>query len=204
MIDTPGFGDTEGPKRDEEITTMINNFFSAKGENGIDRIDAVGFVIPATEARLTKTQQYIFDSILSLFGKDFRENVFILFTFADGQKPKALDAVKAAGMPFEKYFKFNNSALFEGKKSDGDPEGDDFNKMFWRMGMDSFANLMLELDRLDPLSLTLTKEVLKERSQLEAAVSGIKENIELSMNTLEQLKKEYEVNISCLAKIDYS
>ena len=91
---------------------MIINFFTAKGENGIDKLDAVGFVIPATEARLTPTQQYIFDSILRLFGKDFRENIFMLFTFADGQKPQALEAVKAAGMPFQKYFKFNNSALF--------------------------------------------------------------------------------------------
>ena len=53
VIDTPGFGDTGGIERDKEITEMIKCFFSAKGEGGIDRLDAVGFVIPAREQRLT-------------------------------------------------------------------------------------------------------------------------------------------------------
>ena len=59
--------------------------------------------------------------------------------------------------------------------------------------MDSFCNLVVVLDKLDPQSLSLTKEVLKERNELEAAVEGIKENIDLSLNTLDQLKKEEEV-----------
>ena len=191
VIDTPGFGDTGGIERDKEITEMIKCFFSAKGEGGIDRLDAVGFVIRAREQRLTPTQVYIFDSILKLFGKDFEKNIFMLFTFAEGSKPQAINAVKAANMPFQKYFKFNNMALYE--SSSGDDEESSFNRMYWNMGMESCSKMISELGNMQPCSLTLTKEVLKERSDLEAAVEGIKENIEISLHTLDQLRVEEEV-----------
>ena len=191
VIDTPGFGDTGGIQRDKEITEMIKCFFSAKGEGGIDRLDAVGFVIPAGEQRLTPTQMYIFDSILKLFGKDFEKNIFMLFTFAEGSKPLAINAVKVANMPFQKYFKFNNMALYE--SSSADDEESSFNQMYWNMGMESCSKMISELGNMQPCSLTLTKEVLKERSDLETAVEWIKEYIEISLNTLEQLRKEEEV-----------
>nr|XP_055055812.1 uncharacterized protein LOC129440460 [Misgurnus anguillicaudatus] len=62
----------------------IHEFFSQPG--GIDQIDAVCFVVQASLARLTHTQKYIFDSILSIFGKDIADNILMLITFADGNK----------------------------------------------------------------------------------------------------------------------
>ena len=70
VIDTPGFGDTEGVKRGKEITEQIKKFFSIPPPEGIDHLDGIGFVTPASQAPLTPTQEYIFDSILSIFGKD--------------------------------------------------------------------------------------------------------------------------------------
>ncbi len=70
IIDTPGFGDTAGLKRDNLITEQIKEFFSLEGRNGISHLDAIGFVTQSALARLTHTQQYIFDSILAIFGKD--------------------------------------------------------------------------------------------------------------------------------------
>ena len=34
-------------------------------------------------------------------------------TFADGKKPMAIDAIESADFKIYKYFKFNNSAMFE-------------------------------------------------------------------------------------------
>ena len=94
----------------------------------IDQFHGIGFVAQSSLARLTPTQKYIFDAILSIFGKDICNNIFLLTTFADGQKRPLLDAVKAAGVPYQDYYRFNNSALFAGAMNDG------FVKMFWRVG----------------------------------------------------------------------
>ena len=113
VIDTPGFGDTIGLKRDKEIVAQIKEFFSIQGDEGIDLLHGIGFVAQAPQARLTPTQRYVFDSILSVFGKDVADNIFLMVTFSDGMPPPVLDAVKAANVPFKnQYFKFNNSALF--------------------------------------------------------------------------------------------
>ena len=66
IIDTPGFGDTAGLKRDNLITEQIKEFFALKGRNGISHLDGIGFVTQSALARLTHTQQYIFDSILAI------------------------------------------------------------------------------------------------------------------------------------------
>ena len=36
----------------------------------------------------------------------------MMTTFADGQDPPVMEAITAASIPHQKYFKFNNSALF--------------------------------------------------------------------------------------------
>uniref|UniRef100_A0A4W6BRB0 AIG1-type G domain-containing protein n=1 Tax=Lates calcarifer TaxID=8187 RepID=A0A4W6BRB0_LATCA len=114
IIDTPGFGDTRGIKQDKEITEKIRQFFSVNG--GIDSIDAVCFVVQSALARLTHTQRYIFEAILSIFGKDIASNIIVLVTFADGKSPPVLEAIKAANIPCATKedgsilnFKFNNS-----------------------------------------------------------------------------------------------
>ncbi|KAL1279439.1 hypothetical protein QQF64_026112 [Cirrhinus molitorella] len=110
------FGDTRGISQDQKITKQIQEFFSAP--RGIDCIDAVCFVVQASLARLTPTQKYIFDSILSIFGKDIAQNIIFLVTFADGKTPSVLEAIKVSEMPCSTnafgeplHFKFNNSAV---------------------------------------------------------------------------------------------
>lgn len=103
IIDTPGFGDTGGISRDREITKRINSFFSIKGSEGIDQLHAVLFVTPASLPRLTATQMYVFEAILGIFGNDIKDNIYLMTTFADGQKPKVLSAVLAAQVPYSHY-----------------------------------------------------------------------------------------------------
>ena len=57
LIDTPGFGDTRGIKRDQILVDQVRNFFSTKGDEGIDHLDAIGFVTQAPLARLTPSQR---------------------------------------------------------------------------------------------------------------------------------------------------
>ncbi|XP_043910027.1 uncharacterized protein LOC122787397 [Protopterus annectens] len=205
IIDTPGFGDTKGITRDKAITDQIREFLSYP--DGVDSIDAVCFVTQASLARLTHSQKYIFDSVLSIFGNDIKENILMMITFADSQKPPVLEAIAVSGIPCPKdkkgdpvHFKFNNSALFANNLSnresgDGDDESEDenFDSMFWRMGMSSMKNFFSSLNRLESCSLLLTKEVLKERKQLEAAVEGLQPQIQAGLVKVEELRKTQQI-----------
>lgn len=73
IIDTPGYGDTEGIHRDKEITELIKQKF----EKELNKIDAICFVAQSSNSRLTPLQKYIFDSIIKLFGKDVAQNFII-------------------------------------------------------------------------------------------------------------------------------
>ncbi|XP_074496263.1 uncharacterized protein LOC141770539 [Sebastes fasciatus] len=200
IVDTPGFGDTRGIARDREITEQLRNLFSA--EHGISDIDAVCFVAQASSVRLTHTQKYVFDSVLSIFGKDVAENIRILVTFADGKQPPVLEAINAADVPCPRtknglpiHFKFNNSALLADNKSsaadnmsDEDEEGE-FDEMFWNMGTKSMKRFFVALNVIKTQSLTMTKEVLRERKQLEYTVENLQEQVKVGLTKLEELKQ---------------
>ena len=199
IIDTPGFGDTEGLKRDKEITDQIKEFFSIPPPNGIDHIDGIGFVTQASLARLTPTQEYIFTSILSIFGKDMAENIFILITFADGQTPPVMEAIKKAKIPAKKFHKFNNSAIFADntettqENEDEEDEDDRFDKMFWKMGARSFKKFFRDFEKSQSVSLQLTQEVLKEREQLQNMVEGLTPQINQGLSKIEEMRQEENI-----------
>ncbi|XP_039608020.1 uncharacterized protein LOC120528080 isoform X3 [Polypterus senegalus] len=193
IIDTPGFGDTMGIKRDQEITEQIAECFLSP--QGIQQIDAVCFVVQASQARLTHAQKYIFDSILSIFGKDIANNILMLITFADGQRPPVLDAITASNIPCNTddkgnpvYFKFNNSVLFANNKESTCSDMI-FDKMFWEMGTQSMKRFFDSLEQMNTKSLTLTMEVLEERKRLETSIEGLQPQIRAGLTKLEEIRK---------------
>ena len=188
VIDTPGFGDTGGLTRDKEIVSQIKELFSIAGDEGIDQLHGIGFVTQAPLARLTPTQQYVFDAILSVFGKNVADNIFLMITFADGMKPPVLDAVKAAGVPNKAFFKFNNSALFASKSAD-----DEFDRMFWKMGTKSFDEFFNQFSNAQAQSLQLSREVIQERETLEVTIQGLQPRIQLGLSKIDELRQEKQM-----------
>ena len=194
IIDTPGFGDTSGLKRDKEITKQIKDFFSIPSKNGgIDHLDGIGFVTQASQSRLTHTQRYVFDAILAIFGHDIANNIFMMITFADGKKPPVVDAIKASNIPYSKYFKFNNSALFPTTADKEEDDEGDFDELFWAMGMKSLKNFFNNFETAQPRSLQLTREVLEERQRLETNVNGLQPQINQGLAKMEEMRKERKI-----------
>ncbi|XP_057377823.1 uncharacterized protein LOC130699592 [Daphnia carinata] len=210
IVDTPGYGDTKGLDRDKEITEMIRKFFEDK--DGIQNVDIIGFVAQASLPRLTPTQTYIFDSVFSIFGKDVEENIDFLLTFADGQHPPILTAIAAAELPYPKepdtgmprHHKFNNSGFFcTNRESSGTSKTvDKFNRFFWRMGMENFELFFSTLASMKSKSLSLTKQVLEERRQLEATVQGLQPLIKHGLTKMEEMRKVTQMITDCQAQID--
>ncbi|XP_048825998.1 uncharacterized protein LOC125704469 [Brienomyrus brachyistius] len=208
IIDTPGFDDAGGIERDREITEQIRTFVHS--DSGISDIDAVCFITQASLKQFRYAQKYVFDSILSTFGKDIGDNIQMLVTFADGQKPPVLEAINMSGVPCPKtekgipvHFKFNNSALFADnaasvkmKNSDDENEedGDDnFDKMFWRMDVKSMKKFFVALTCMKTKNLRLTREALeRERSEndvraLLTQVQAVAEELDKKMKMFPKL-----------------
>ena len=219
IIDTPGIGDTAGVLKDNKITDQLRTFFTNSKQTGITHIDAVGFVAQASLPRLTTSQQYIFDSILALFGKDIAKNIYFLLTFADARKPQVLTGIEEANLPYVTFFKFNNSVVFTCKSGDGNDDADEtededddtkFNEMYWKMGCKSYKAFLNTVSNAESRSLQLTQTVMNERKTLELSIKGLQTEIRLGLNKLEQLEdekailKQYEADLESSKDFTYT
>lgn len=183
VVDTPGFEDTGGLERDKEAVRQLKELFSLKDGNGIDHLDAIGFITPAPCMQLTHAQHYAYSSVLDIFCNDIR-NIFTMITFCDVHEPLAIAAIKGAQIPCSVFLKFNNSSLYASTVDDSGSE-DYFSKHYWMIGENSFSNIFNNLAIKQRVSISLTKKVLSNREKLES--------------TLEELQKQMD---DCLEKIE--
>ena len=189
VIDTPGFADTRGVERDDDIQKDFYRLFQKK-YGFVPHINAVGFVQQASAHRLTGNQKYIFEKVLSLFGKDIEERIFLLLTFADTKQPPVLKAFDKAGITYNEHFKFNNSCIFPESNADVTSEVDD---AMWHMGMKNMRNFLSTVEKLDDKPASLTADVLKEREKIRLHISNLRRYVDDSLIKLEQLKTEEEL-----------
>ncbi|XP_077349693.1 uncharacterized protein LOC143997777 [Lithobates pipiens] len=215
IIDTPGFGDTRGMDCDEKIMRKIREFFS---KCAFTEIDAICFVVPSTWARLTPTQKYIYDNILSIFGKDIKDNIVFFTTFSDFQEPSVLSAITEADVPCAKsedgkpvYFMVNNGMLY----TDNNPDkvGKRVYKaqeMQWELAMESIEEFFLQyLPGLASKDLTLTKEVLAKINALEVTLDGLGQQIVMVIGKQHELEQneralnENRAEVKCNQNFEY-
>ena len=165
--DTPGFGDTRGVERDEEIKKQINELLKLE-----DYFHAVCFVVKANANRLTDTQKYIIDRVLLFFGKEAQENIYLLTTFADDSpRPDVLHALeKCNNFPFDenRWFAFENGSLFKSAS-----ERTDFSKTNWHGVTVNMNRLLDDIGEICPFGLTSTKEIIAQREDLSQNLNAI-------------------------------
>ncbi|XP_047224625.1 uncharacterized protein LOC124870144 [Girardinichthys multiradiatus] len=201
IVDTPGFGDTGGIDRDKDITEQLRSLFA--DQEGVGEIDAVCFVVQANITELTSTQTYVFDSALSIFGKDVAENIRVLVTYADEQQQPVLEAIRVSGVPCPKsndglpvHFRFNNSVLFADNKSSVIRRMIRLNEEktfeFWNMGTKSMAGFFASLNHVRTIRLTMTSEVLKERKHLESTAEELQKQVKLGLAKLQDIRETNE------------
>eukprot|EP00066_Takifugu_rubripes_P029397 XP_011618663.1 PREDICTED: septin-1-like [Takifugu rubripes] len=177
IIDTPGYGDTRRVKRDAIISQRLYDWF--RSEDGIHELSAVGLVLKGSKCQLSDRLLYISDSVVSLFGKDVKNNIIALITHSDGRKPKnALNALEDAKIKCAKdennqiiHFLFNNS-----QKED---RSEDFEMLNYAdntsmKGLSGFTRFLAEVE---PQKLKMTTAVLKEQIRLEACIKNLQERI---------------------------
>lgn len=187
VVDTPGFEDTSGLERDKETLRQLKEFFSLEDGNGIDHLDAIGFVTPAPCVRLTHAQRYVYSSVLDIFGEDVKNNIFAMITFCDVHEPLAKAAIQGAEIPCTEFFNFNNSSLYAPTTDESGNE-DYFGKHYWTMGENSFGDFFRTLANTQSVSISLTKQVLANREKLESTLKGLQKQMDDCLNKLEALQ----------------
>lgn len=190
IIDTPGFGYAIEFERDQRTIDQIRQLFLETGTKGVRFLDAVCFIVRAPDTRLTVAQKYMFCSILSLFGKDIESNICTLITFANGAEPPVFGSLKKAGIPLGPFFEFNNSALFAENKN---LTSTSLSQMTWDMGFKSFEKFIEEINHFKTRSLSLTREVLKERNQLKNVIDEILPKVKGGLIKLSELRDELDL-----------
>eukprot|EP01083_Nonionella_stella_P284049 966851_1 len=187
IVDTPGFGDTEGPQKDIKIRNQFKRFF----EERCPFIDGIYFIIKASDTRVGAIQRYIFNMVLDLFGDDVRENIFVLFTFSDGQTPPALKAVNKLGIEYAQEFRINNSGF--GLPDDDENKNNVFHQTFFDVGNQQFGTIFEALSAVRTKSTEKTKETLKERQNITASLEEISINLKAKLDEIKREKKQCEI-----------
>ena len=142
--------------------------------NTISEIDYVLLTIKATETRLKPGSKYVYNRVEQIFGVDAKDRFILMCTFAEGAIPLCVETFQKAKLHFDKYFPFNNSAIYvpSGKSNPT-------THFFWKMAISSiqeFEDYIISADK-SPLSLKLSREVLEARKYLEQSIKTSQSSI---------------------------
>ncbi|KAF7706779.1 hypothetical protein HF521_020033 [Silurus meridionalis] len=198
IIDTPGYGDTRGKEHDQQIAENLYTLF--RSDSGVKEIDAVCLVVKASDNRLSDRQQYIFDAVLSSFGKDIENNIVIFITHSYGLSPEnVINAVKKAEIPCRtdeenepEHFLLNNCQ--SGKRS---LKYKKTVQTAWEQVEEILDDFFSTLKEQNRKSLEQTERVLSESKQLKACISNLQNRIdfaECKSKELVQIQKALQEN----------
>lgn len=195
LIDTPGYGDTQGIKRDLQTDAMISSLLL----NDISFIDMVCFVAKASTVRFTETQQYVYRKILNFFDDSSLANFKYVFTFADGADPQVIKELTKPGSIIEPmiksnqgrswFVKVNNSSLLACDSYQKDsPDKMLVIKTLWELTYGSLETLCQSLNSVPRYCLKQFRERLQ---QIEACRS---KRIRLESIAQKELVKFYNLH----------
>ncbi|XP_063050758.1 uncharacterized protein LOC134445635 [Engraulis encrasicolus] len=175
LIDTPGYGDTNGTKEDDIVTDRLYDLFSS--QDGIKEIAAVGLVVKGSENRLSDRLMYILNSVMSLFGENMEKKILIFITHKSGSTANVLNALKGikcckteSKQPI--HFTFNNRQHEERIEDDEDEL-----KLHFSISEKAMKRLNTFLKENKPQNIEDSLMVLTERKRLPACIQNLRERI---------------------------
>ncbi|XP_039471064.1 uncharacterized protein LOC116321274 isoform X2 [Oreochromis aureus] len=180
IIDTPGYGDTRGIGCDEIVIQRLFDLF--RSDDGVREVHAVGLVMKASVNRLSNRLSYIFDSVMSLFGKDMEKSIVALITHSDGRRPKnAFQALEAAKINCAKNEK-NQPVhfLFNSCQHEDRTEEEEYLKIAGQISEKGMRDFTDFLEKTSPQKLDKTVDVLNERIRLTACIQNLQDRIKLT------------------------
>ncbi len=190
IIDTPGYGDTTQVEKDKELDAQMSSFLTKRvtktNELRTLHLDALCFVVSAKCKNFPEYEKYVFERILSLFGKDVKDKVFLISTHAseDGSS-----FAYSANIQFFKHFKFENSCLYANNKS-----GEEIVKRRWEAAEQGYSGILEHVSgsNASPVALEQTKLVVEKRVRLEQIIYTLQEKVQEYLHHSANLAAEKE------------
>ncbi|XP_060776938.1 uncharacterized protein LOC132886372 [Neoarius graeffei] len=193
VIDTPGFGKTEGRKEDLKVSDGLLELFHSS--SWVHEIDAVCLVVSSSTVRLTEKQQNVFNAVLSLFGNDVKKNLVVFITRAPTKSTNSLKAIKDAKIPCAQtdeeepvHFRFDNCHCENFyAKYDHEEENEQLLQGFqaaWNLFNTSMKKFLHFLNGSKPVSWKNTENVLTYCRQQVDHISSLRKQVKAM-----QLKK---------------
>ena len=196
LIDTPGFGATEGIERDKGVAKHLQMIFDFHS-GFVDRLNAVVFMAKSNQQRLDSCQKYIISSFTDLFGANIAENIYLVFTHAGIEEPKLFSSLQNTELHSKKYFQFDSATVFDDIEKIAKTNRirkrlienrENQRKDFYEATMDEFKEFFLEVKSTREKGLTATRNVLEIRMTLEQNITELNNLIRKGLDQMDQLK----------------
>ena len=166
-----------------DVSEMLGNFFQS---GAIQQLDLIGLVSPANSAPSPSCE-----SFLSLLGKDLKENLNCLWTFADVKEEPSQSSAFVESLPFHDF----HNLEFISANGHCDPYS---RAIYWK----SFQDFFCCLANSTPNRLSQTKKVLEERKQLEVTFGKLRKLVEKGTALREEIVESKKMIADCQAQIE--
>ncbi|XP_063609418.1 uncharacterized protein LOC134783468 [Penaeus indicus] len=187
LVDTPGFGDTRGAEYRQSVTERLRTFLTE--EPSFDSLHCIGLVTKANENRVCGGQREVLAEFTSLLGSDVAGVTHLLATFAVDDAPVA-EVVRSAGLQFSHTFLLDNWPLYAGHGPAASPARRASLEFRWDNMAAEYRKFFAVIDSARPVSLTLTRDLLRERRQLEATLAALRTQVRVAAQTASALRVE--------------
>jgi len=184
IVDTPGFGDTDGIERDKKTCQQIQDWLQMQSDTGLGKLHAICLVIKSNENRLQPRFKYEVDQVMSLFDRQFEGNIFPFFTFADDSEPLALAALSESKIRHGQYFSFNNSGLFTCTE---------LSHLYWQSTCASYTRyFMHHLPGVKCKRVRESVTLIDARRRLEHKIDDRQQKMKLKFQHVDDISREFQ------------
>ena len=188
IIDIPEFENLENKENNMKIFDNIKEYIL----NKIGGLNAICFVIKSTNAKFSQRQIFNIQSILDLFGEEFKDSFIFFITLSSDEKHTIIESLKDIDSPFFEiiqsykdsnwYYESNNSVIF------GEDRESQLSQSYWNLGENNFSDFKLKLKSLPIKSLDSTKNIISKRQDLVNKVRILSNKLELEINAFTKIK----------------
>ena len=192
IIDTPGFGDTDGVKGDKINLVKFGEFFNSEK---INYINCILYITIGANSRFGETDKNIINYLLNLFGKNVKNNFVVGATnFIPESKKDIPNIIKSLSNEDHYYYqnvlkddKLSREQIIKSYWyftsdnkiiSNNEIEGNEREKEKWKYTEKEIKNFIEnKLENLEKKSAEESKNVLNNRIQLENEIDSFTEKI---------------------------